>query len=156
MYSVRKLGVGYVAMLVAFSACSENNQGPQSNASILHVKPAKLAQLDTGKYTTVEWEKPDRNFGTITEGDSVVMQFRFTNTGTNPLFISAVKPSCGCTVPKYPEEPVMPGESGEMRVTFHSINYPGEVHKTVVVTTNTSNGVKHVLTMTGRVLERGK
>lgn len=156
MYSAGKFCVGYIVVLFAFMACSGNDRGVKPGEGILHVKPAKLAQLDTGKYTTVEWEKPDRNFGTITEGDSVVMQFRFTNTGTHPLFISAVKPSCGCTVPKYPEEPVMPGGSGEMRVTFHSINYPGEAHKTVVVTTNTSNGVKHVLTMTGRVLEKGK
>jgi hypothetical protein len=156
MYSAGKICVGCMAILLVFAACSGNNQEPKPYAGNLHVKPAKLAQIDTNKYTTVQWERPDRNFGTITEGDSVVMYFKFTNTGVHPLFISAVKPSCGCTMPRYPEEPVMPGQSGEMRVTFNSINYPGEAHKTVVVTTNTSNGVKHVLTMTGRVLEKGK
>jgi hypothetical protein len=156
MYSAGKLCVGCLGMLFVFAACGGNEQASKPYATNLHVKPAKLAQIDTNNYTTVQWERPDRNFGTITEGDSVVMHFKFTNTGAHPLFISAVKPSCGCTMPRYPEEPVMPGASAEMRVTFNSINYPGEAHKTVVVTTNTSNGVKHVLTMTGRVLEKGK
>lgn len=55
------------------------------------------------------------DYGTIEKGSDKVRIFKFTNTGTEPLIIKAAKGSCGCTVPTYPKEPIMPGESDVMK-----------------------------------------
>ncbi len=137
-----------------FESCKQQHKEFKPYANNLGIKPAKLAQIDTVHYTTVEWTEPNRNFGTVNEGDSVVFKYKYKNTGVHPLFIAGVKLACGCTAARYPEEPVMPGQSAELSATFNTTNYPGEVHKTIIVTTNTSNGVKHVLTIAGNVIEK--
>ena len=63
--------------------------------------------------------------------------FKFTNTGTGDLVIVNAVGSCGCTVPEYPKEPVAPGKSGVMKVTFNSAGKSGMQQKTVTITTNT-------------------
>ncbi|MDB5211709.1 MAG: hypothetical protein JWQ30_2536 [Sediminibacterium sp.] len=117
----------------------------------LGIKPAKLAQIDTIHFTTIQWTEPNRNFGTIKEGDSVFFTYKFKNTGEHPLFISNVKPSCGCTLTKYSEEALMPGKESEIVVKFDSFNEFDDVYKTITVTTNTSNKVHHVLSFHGHV-----
>lgn len=120
----------------------------------LGIKPAKLAQIDTIHFTTVKWMEPNRNFGTITEGDSVKFTYKFKNTGQHPLFISGVKAECGCTGIQYQEKPIWPDEESELVVKFDSFNESGDVYKTITVTTNTSNKVHHVLSFHGRVNEK--
>ncbi|NCI47116.1 DUF1573 domain-containing protein [Sediminibacterium soli] len=142
-------GIAIVCLLM--NACTNEESPAQPYANNLGIKPARLAQIDTVHFTTVEWLEPDRNFGLVNEGDSVVFDFRFRNTGSHPLFISGVKPSCGCTIAKYPEAAVMPGKESVMKVNFNTHNQPGTVHKTIIVTTNTSNGVKHVLSISGQI-----
>lgn len=77
------------------------------------------------------------NFGTIRESDGVVTHdFMFTNTGKVPLIINDVKASCGCTSPQWPEEPVLPGAVGNIRVSFDPKVRPGAFNKTVQVISN--------------------
>ncbi len=87
--------------------------------------------------TTVSWDKEEHDFGDINEGDKVATQFKFTNTGNEPLIISSAKGSCGCTVPKWPKEPVPPGGTGSIDVEFNSKNKPGRQTKTVTIQANT-------------------
>lgn len=61
--------------------------------------------------------------------------FEFTNTGNAPLIISNVKSTCGCTVPKKPEGPIMPGETGEIEVKYDT-NRVNPIRKTITVTSN--------------------
>ena len=86
---------------------------------------------------TVAFAETTHEFGTINEGDVVEHTFVFTNTGSTPLIIQDAKASCGCTVPKKPEQPVAPGETGEIQVRFNSQGKPGVQNKTVTVTANT-------------------
>ncbi len=58
------------------------------------------------------------DYGTIEKGADGVRIFEFTNTGDAPLIISKVNSSCGCTVPKKPEGPIIPGETGEIQVKY--------------------------------------
>ena len=58
-----------------------------------------------------KFEKDEYNFGEITQGESVTYEFKFTNAGNGPLIISAAEGSCGCTVPIYPKEPIMKGQT---------------------------------------------
>jgi hypothetical protein len=122
----------------------------------LGIKPAKLAQIDTIHFTTIKWSEPNRNFGTVTEGDSILFTYKFKNTGEHPLFISGVKAECGCTRILYQERAIWPDEEGELVVKFDSFNEYGDVYKTITVTTNTSNKVHHVLSFHGHVNEKTK
>lgn len=144
--------VATVTSIGVLYSCDNKNQTPVSPyANDLGIKPATLAQIDTTNYTTIEWIDRVKDFGTIKYGDSVLLTFRFKNTGIHPLFLSAVKPSCGCTVPHYPAEAIMPGGENELTTNFHSIGQAESVHKTILVTSNTSNGVTHLLTIKGRI-----
>ncbi|CAA6803563.1 MAG: Unknown protein [uncultured Aureispira sp.] len=87
--------------------------------------------------TSMTFEKTVHDFGALKEGASVSYTFKLKNTGTKPLLISNAKGSCGCTVPKWSREPIAPGESGEIQVTFNSKGKKGNQHKTVTLTANT-------------------
>ena len=76
------------------------------------------------------------NFGKVTDGEKVEYSFRFLNTGKNPLIITSANPGCGCTVAEKPEKPVMPGETGYIKVVFNSQGRVGNAHKDVVVRSN--------------------
>ena len=68
----------------------------------------------------ITFEKKVHDFGTITEGEVVEHTFKFTNTGDTDLIISNASASCGCTIPDWPKEPILPGENGEIKVKFDS------------------------------------
>src|SRR5690606_30074092 len=84
------------------------------------------------------------NFGRVYEGEEVMHEFAFTNTGKKPLLISGVTTSCGCTVADYPKEPVLPGESGTLKINFKSTGQTGYEEKSVAVQTNTAIGLHHL------------
>ena len=96
------------------------------------------------------------DFGNVRQdGGNVSHVFEFTNTGDKPLVIIDAKASCGCTQPKYPQEPIKPGERGSIRVTFvPGAQGPGEFHKTVKVRTNAPKGKKVVLAIKGAVIPK--
>lgn len=151
LYQFKKiLFVGAVACIL-YSCNSENRTPVSPYANDLGIKPATVAQIDTAHYTTIEWIDSVKSFGAIKYGDSILIKFRFRNTGSHPLFLSAVRPSCGCTVPDYPVEAIMPGGENELTANFHSIGQADTIHKTILVTSNTSNGVTHLLKIEGRI-----
>jgi hypothetical protein len=84
----------------------------------------------------IEFERSEHDFGTISEGDVVASTFRFTNTGKRDLIIQAANGSCGCTVPRFPKEPIAPGDAGEIKVEYNSEGKSGLQEKTVTVVTN--------------------
>ena len=98
------------------------------------VKNMELAKLDT---TTVQLIDSVYNFGSITEGEKVTYNFRFKNSGKKPLVITAASASCGCTVPEKPEKPILPGETGFIKVVFNSHGKVGHNEKNITVVANT-------------------
>lgn len=94
------------------------------------------------KTTQIEFTQEVYDFGTITQGDKVQHFFTFKNTGENDLIITRALGSCGCTVPEFPKEPIAPGKTGKMKVTFNSAGKSGQVQKTVTVYANVPDGVK--------------
>lgn len=86
----------------------------------------------------IVFEKQRHDFGTIEEqGGNVSYDFAFHNKGNEPLVISKVRTSCGCTVPEYSEEAIAPGDSGHVKITFNPSGRPGKFSKSVYVHTNT-------------------
>jgi len=77
------------------------------------------------------------DFGTIQSGEKVEHVFKFTNTGTAPLVIKGAKSTCGCTVPRFPKEAVLPGQSAEISVVFNSKGKSGRQRKPIMITANT-------------------
>ena len=98
-------------------------------ASIGFTAQAQQAKI-TFKTDTID-------YGTIAKGSDGVRVFEFTNTGDAPLIITSVKSSCGCTIPKKPEDPVAPGESSTIEVKYDT-NRVGPIRRTVTVSSNAS------------------
>lgn len=106
---------------------------------------------DNGPVMT--FEEKTHDFGTIKEVDGPVTHtFEFTNTGSEPLVIINVNASCGCTRPEYSKEPIKPGKSGKIKVTFNPAGRPGEFSKDVKIRTNGNK--RPILKITGIVIPK--
>jgi uncharacterized protein DUF1573 len=103
--------------------------------------------------TTVQMIDSVYDFGKVTDGEKVIYNYRFKNTGSKPLIISSASASCGCTVPEKPEEPIKPGETGFLKVVFNSEGRVGPTHKTVTVISNAYPSFP-VLLLTGEVVSK--
>jgi len=114
------------------SLAPTNNTTPPA-ASATPAAPA----VPAGPATTVKFDETEFDFGTVEMGEKVEHVYKFTNSGDEPLTISNAKGSCGCTVPQWPKEPIAPGESGEILVSFDTKNKPNKQTKTVTITANT-------------------
>ena len=87
------------------------------------------------------FEETSHDFGTIkATGGSVSCEYKFTNTGTEPLIIiSVTNGGCGCTTPSFPKEPIAPGKSGAIKITFNPAGRKGEFNRQVKVRTNAAS-----------------
>ncbi|MDB4297575.1 DUF1573 domain-containing protein [Flavobacteriaceae bacterium] len=112
------------------------------------------AKADTSLKPAFEFETEVINYGTIEQNADGVRFFRFKNVGAAPLIIETVKGSCGCTVPTKPEEPIMPGESGEIKVKY-ATNRIGRFTKSVTIISNATDKPK-VVRIKGEVLDPKK
>ena len=90
-----------------------------------------------GPTTTVKFDEAEFDYGMIDQGEKVTHVYKFENTGSEPLIISNAKGSCGCTVPQWPKDPIMPGDGGEIKVVFDSKGKRGKQSKRVTITANT-------------------
>lgn len=100
----------------------------------------------------IEFKTETIEYGEIEKGSDGVRVFEFTNTGNAPLVIANVTSSCGCTIPKKPEEPIKPGETGEIQVKYNT-NLVGPIRKTITVYSNAEESTKS-LKIKGRVIEK--
>lgn len=99
----------------------------------------------------IEFKSETIDYGEIEKGSDGVRVFEFTNTGNAPLVIANVTSSCGCTIPKKPEDPIQPGETGEIEVKYDTKRV-GPIRKTVTVYSNAEEATKS-LKIKGRVIE---
>ena len=100
--------------------------------------PQPEPQSDTLTPTAImEFVEPIYDFGEVEEGTRVSHVFTFTNTSDEPLILLDAKGSCGCTVPQWPREPIMPGETASLTVEFNSKNKYGKRNQKVTITANT-------------------
>ncbi len=107
------------------------------DAFISGVKHNTELEPTIGPTTIMEFEQEVFEFGQIQEGDIVKNVFIFKNIGKEPLIISSAKGSCGCTVPEYSKDPIMPGESGMLLAIFDSKAKSGQMSKRITVVANT-------------------
>jgi hypothetical protein len=111
---------------------------------------AQTASAQTG--AVISLEKSTHDFGDMKHGDKVEQTFRFTNTGTEPLVITNVEVSCGCTAPKWPRDPIAPGGKGEIVIVFNSQGKSGAQSKVVKVISNAVNPEDGVIKFKANVI----
>ncbi len=135
-----KKSIGYLALSVVLVTTSCKQESAADKITDADMATAQAAKALEGKFPIVKLDKEVYDFGTINEGDKVETEFVVTNAGEVDLIISDAKGSCGCTVPKPPKDPIKPGASAPIKVSFDSNGKPGAQEKTVTLTTNTENG----------------
>lgn len=120
------LGILSIFLLATFQLSAQETVTPAAN-------PASKAIM------TLESDVVD--YGTIDQGSEPLRVAKFKNTGTEPLIISGAKGSCGCTVPNWPKDPIMPGETSQIEIRYDTKRV-GAINKTVTVTSNDPSGNK--------------
>jgi hypothetical protein len=125
--------------VAALEVGSSADNKPTSNPVQLASNPTKID--DNTPKSKIDFENIEYDFGTINEGDIVEHTFTFTNTGSTPLLVEKATASCGCTVPKWPNDPIPVGSTGEIQVRFDSKNKPNQQIKTITITANTDPAI---------------
>lgn len=139
---MKKLFLALTLLIAA--AVVVNAQAPAAKT------PAKTTtQKVSGPKMTFETETVD--YGSIKQGADPFRVFKFKNEGSEPLVITGARGSCGCTVPTYPQEPILPGKSAEIKVRYDTQRI-GAFTKTVTITTNEAGeNASRILTIKGEV-----
>ena len=135
---MKKLVIAFSTIAILASCATRNSESTETVAPAgnMAVPAANATPANLPDPTTVQLIDSVYDFGTVQDGAVVQFSYRFKNTGTKPLVIMNASASCGCTVPEKPEQPIMPGETGYIKVKFDSKGRVGEAHKTVHVESN--------------------
>jgi len=103
----------------------------------------------------ISFEKTVIDYGTVNKGDNGIREFVFRNSGNAPLIISNVKSTCGCTIPKKPEKPILPGESEKIQVKYDTKRV-GFIRKSITVTSNAASSPTTILKIKGQVVDNNQ
>ena len=103
----------------------------------------------------ISFDKEEFDFGTVKEGEVVETTFVVTNTGKSDLVITHAQASCGCTVPEWTKDPIAPGETGDIKVSFNTSGRTNKQSKSVTLTTNTEKG-REIIKISGMVTPKNK
>ena len=137
--------------LIGLTSCESSSNEDILPADIVkNPATASSEQVDT-RMPKMVFPVSEQDFGTIVQGTSVNLVYKFTNEGESDLIISSAKGSCGCTIPTWPKKPFKPGESGEIEVVFNSQGKKDLQNKKVYITANTSPA-NNVIVLKGNVV----
>lgn len=146
--------------ILLLTACNDDSKkvpAGQSSAAIIH-NPQTANGVDSkevAELPVLTFPDSTHDFGIMKEGERVEHDFTFKNTGRSPLVIAGATSSCGCTVPTFTHDPIAPGATGTLKVTFSSAGKHGHVVKAVTVTSNAYPASK-VITITAEVQSEAK
>lgn len=119
--------------------------------TILIISLISFGVFAQNKVAKIEFKTDIIDYGTIEKGADGVRTFEFTNTGDAPLIITNVKSTCGCTIPKKPKHPIMPGESNVIEVKYDTKRV-APIRKTITVMSNADTPTV-ALKIKGRVVD---
>ena len=139
---MKKLLISCMVMLITLSAFAQKAE-------------EKKEEPKKAEGPMMAFKEDSFDFGGIEQGDVVEHTFEFENKGTEPLIISNVAVTCGCTVPSWPREPIPAGEKSKIVVKFNSTGKSGAQHKVVRITTNMTIPIAEV-SITTNVLPKKK
>jgi len=139
------------ALLLSGCLLTDHSENEVSTGDV-HFPASGYEKLDAKDQPAIQFDANTIDMGRIAEGAQVQHRFTFKNSGGSPLVLSAVNSTCGCTVGKdWPRDPIPPGGTGHVDVTFDSSGRTGRQVKSVTVVSNT-NPPSTVLTLTGEVI----
>lgn len=101
----------------------------------------------------ISFESTSHDYGVIFAGDNGEFDFNFKNEGNSPLIISNIVSSCGCTLVKWSEDPLMPNQTGTIKVEYNT-NIVGDIKRSITVSTNDQSQNRIVLILTGKVVAK--
>lgn len=127
----------FVLLLSAGILVSCDNSNKKISTDVVKNPNSASVKANGDELPVIEFEETTHDFGKIIQGEKVSYTFKFENVGKSDLLISKVSTSCGCTATDYPKDPVEPGETGKIVVTFDSHNKKGFQNKTATVLANT-------------------
>ncbi|WP_417428419.1 DUF1573 domain-containing protein [Halpernia sp.] len=139
--SFKLLAISVLA-ISAFQSCEKKSQpADQLHIDTMVAGPvnpneALIKEAQSKPLTNIALSEDTFDFGTIKKGDVKHHTYEVTNTGKNPLIISEVKPTCGCTISEFTKEPILPGQKGKITLKFESEAFDGSVYKTAQVFAN--------------------
>lgn len=135
------------AFVLALSlACA----GFGAQAQTAAVKPANAQVKPAGPQ--IQFDEMKYDFGSAKQGEVVTHVFKFKNVGTQPLVISNIQVSCGCTTPEWTKDPVMPGKTGTITANFNTTGKMGMQNKVLTVESNSAAG-NAMVSVVGEVKE---
>jgi uncharacterized protein (DUF58 family) len=102
----------------------------------------------------IKFASLEHDYGTVEQGSDGSCNFVFTNSGKTPLVLSNVRASCGCTVPTWPREPILPGKQETIKVVYNTNNI-GSFQKSITVNSNAKNS-EVMLTIKGNVVAKAQ
>lgn len=97
----------------------------------------------------ISFEQEVIDYGQIEQGSNGVRSFVVKNTGDKPLLIKSISSSCECTIPEKPEKPILPGQTGEIKVSYNT-EHPGKFSKSITVYSNDEKSARKILRIRGR------
>lgn len=147
-----KKSISFLAIML-FSMTFVFAQNATNKPVDASTQPAQ-AVVDNPNAPNISFSKTTHDYGTIFVGGDGNSEFEFTNTGKEPLILSSVKSSCGCTVPSWPREPIMPGKKEKITVKYDT-NRIGPINKTITVMSNAKTSPV-VLKITGNVVKKAE
>lgn len=100
----------------------------------------------------IVFDKETHDFGEVFMYGDGNCVFKFSNTGNEPLILTDVRAGCGCTVPEWPREPLLPGDTATIRVRYTTLNRVHQINRSIVVTSNAKNKPTQVLRLIGNVI----
>ena len=136
-----------MAALLCACGNGEQQQGKLSGDLVTNPKSATAAQSAQPK---IQFDKTEYDFGKILQGEVVTYTFHFTNVGDAPLIISGIEKSCGCTASDFSRDPIAPGKTGDIKVSYDSKGHHGIQTKTLTVNANTNPAI-HTLRVKAEV-----
>lgn len=105
------------------------------------------------KGPAIKFDFLEYDYGTIYQGGDGSSDFKFKNTGDEPLVLSSVRSSCGCTVPSWPKDPILPGQSASIKVTYDTKRI-GAISKQISVVSNAVADPTLTLSIKGNILQK--
>ncbi|MDT3402573.1 DUF1573 domain-containing protein [Mucilaginibacter terrae] len=147
---IKQLTLG-LFLAAALTACNQANTQTQTADSTAATAGAAAPIVNAADAAVMKFETETHDFGKIKKGEKVTYEFKYVNTGKSPLIIKDAYATCGCTTPEFDKEPIAPGKSSIIKVTFDSAGKSGLQDKIVTVIGNTVPAENRVH-LTGEVL----
>jgi archaellum component FlaG (FlaF/FlaG flagellin family) len=135
--------IGFILSATSFA------QGKHEEAKAPVTPPAATNNPNAPK---LKFAEETYDFGTVVEGPQITHDFKIKNEGKEPLILSNVHASCGCTVPTWPKEPILPGKESVVSATYNTSGRPGHFSKSITIESNATGGNK-IVVITGDVIK---